>query len=497
MMRIRLIMSVLGILAWQHLHAAQGGLPRALEYWADASSEQIQAYPLPVPVTVVPRAEEVPQLRLGDRSPSSLAASPQQSNEAIRVQAIGSAEQSNLFGTVAEFGSAFLVLQTRWENVHPKEKVARDKLEGKVDRTMGVGGLGGGGRSSGPAEYVDMDVAYKVPRLNDHVYVLADGQAIALHPVTATLPGGAEPTSSFGIAKHGEVKELRLAYLIPENSKNVALQFFDYNNGHLLIPLRGDAELARNSQEARAGVLDEIATDVVELAAHRLAFADDYQGEAAGSGWRFAVVQLGGQSLSRGGNMASILQFDPSKYMWVTADGGFIYYASAGSTDAKGNIRFTPEIYQRQEVAFRVPESTEHLSMGLRINRDVVTLSLTDRTPASMPEAKMRHEDGDVMEILLYGTRREGDYLIVDLGIKPVIEGQGLEVRTSQQFLLQTADGELRPDTLATAELPGHPPAPFVVPPGAPVRFELAYRTAASPTALRLRGFRGEGKFEL
>jgi len=209
-------------------------------------------------------------------------------------------------------------------------------------------------------------------------------------------------------------------------------------------------------------------------------------------------VQLGGQSVAgRDGGMGKILQFDPTKYAWVNADGGFIYYASAGSTDAKGNIRFTPEIYQQQEVAFRVPKSAERLSMGLRINRDVVTLSLSDDKPAPMPNARTRHQDGDVMEILLHGTRRDGEFLVIDLGIKPLAKGKGLEVRTAQQFLLQTADGELRIDKKATAALSGHPPDPFVVPPGVSVRFELAYRTAATPTALRIRGFRGEGTFEL
>ena len=124
-------------------------------------------------------------------------------------------------------------------------------------------------------------------------------------------------------------------------------------------------------------------------------------------------------------------------------------------------------------------------------------MALTDVAPSSMSNAKKRHQDGDVMEILLHGTRRDGGFLVIDLGIKPLAKGKGLEVRTAQQFLLQTADGELRIDKKATAALSGHPPDPFVVPPGVSVRFELAYRTAAMPTALRLRGFRGEGTFEL
>ncbi len=431
------------------------------------------------------------------RTGSGTSAAEASANEAVRLQIVSSDLQDRLAGTTATAGSSFLVLDTRWENIHPKQKVSKDKLEGKTDRTMGVGGLGAGGGSSTPVEYVEMDVAYKVPRLNDHIYALTDGRAIPLHAQTASLPGGVDPTSGFTIAKQGEVLELQLAFLVPEDSDNVALQVFDYSNGHLLIPLRGSVDLAKSSDAARAEVIDEITTDLVELAAHRLDLADDYKGEAAGSGWRFAVVQLGGQSVSKDGRMGRILQFNPKKYMWVHTDGGYVYYATAGSTDAKGNIRFTPEVYQQQEVAFLVPDSVEHLSMGLRINRDIVTLSLTERPPSPMPNADTRHQDGDVMEVLLHGTRREGDYLILDLGIKPIIKGQGLEVKTARQFLLQTPDGEIKLDPKATATLPGRPPDPFVVPPGAEVRFELAFKTAATPTALRVRGFRSEGSFEL
>lgn len=429
---------------------------------------------------------------------STTATTQASANKAVSLSVAGSTEQRNLSGTAAESGSTFLIIETHWENIHPKQKVSKDKLEGKTDRTMGVGGLGSGGGSSEPVEYVEMDVAYKVPKLVDHIYALVDGQAIALHPAMSTLSNGIKPESPFGIGKQGEVRDLQLAFLVPRNSKNIALQVFDYSNGHLLVPLRGNAELAKHSRTDRGDALDEVSTDVVELAALGLDFANDYAGQAAGTGWKFAVVKLGGQSVSgRDGGMGKILQFDPTKYVWVNADSGFIYYATGGSTDTKGNIRFTPEIYQQQEVAFRVPAAANHLSMGLRVNKDIVTLLLTDRKPIEMPGSRVSHRDGDVMEILLHGTRRDGDYLILDLGIKPIVQAQGLEVRTARQFLLQTADGELKPDAKATAALTGHPPDPFVIPPGVSVRFELAYRTAAVPTALRVRGYRSEGKFEL
>ena len=497
-MNRRALATILLVLVYPPMVSSAEAVVEQRGFWPESAPEDANAYPKPVPVEVVERAADIPRVNSTGATADSSVSVTAQSNKAVRVRIVGSVEQADLFGATASSGSTFLILNTEWENIHPKQKVSRDALEGKSDRTMGVGGLSRGGSASTSSDFVEMDVAYKVPKLADHIYALVDGQAVALHPAMATLPGGSKPDAPFGIGKQGEVKDLQLAFEVPENIENVALQVFDYASGHLLVPLRGDAELAKHSGGSRGDVLDEISTDVVELAALGLKFTNNYKGEAAGSGWRFVVLQLGGQSVAgRDGGMGKILQFDPTKYTWINTDGGFIYYASAGSTDAKGNIRFTPEIYQQQEVAFRVPESAEHLSMGLRLNQDVETLALTDVAPSSMPDEKKRHQDGDVMEILLHGMRRDGEFLVIDLGIKPLAKGKGLEVRTAQQFLLQTADGELRIDNKATAALSGHPPDPFVVPPGVSVRFELAYHTTAIPTALRLRGFRGEGSFDL
>lgn len=474
-----------------------GASGNADSFWPDKAAYDASNYPIPRPMAIVERAEDVPRLRQDTALSAAPLETASHSNEAVRLSVVGLAQGEDLFGTTVSPGSTFLILDTRWENVRARQKVSKDKLEGKADRTMGVGGLGSGGGSGGPTEYVEMDVAYKIPKLVDHIYALVDGRAVPLHPAMSKLPNGLKQTSAFGIGKHGEIRDLQLAFLVPEDAENIALQVFDYNNGHLTIALRGSLELAKSSAAGRGDALDSVSTDVVELAVHGLDFADDYNGETADPGWHFAIVKVGGQSLSKGGRIRSILQFDPKKYTWVHADGGYVYYASAGSTDSKGNIRFTPEIYQQQEIAFLVPDSVEHLSMGLRINRDVVTLSLTKQSPSPMPDADTHHEDGDVMEVLFHGSRRDGEYLVLDLGIRPIIKGQGLEVKAARQFLLQTPDGEIKLDPKATAALPGHPPDPFVVPPGAAVRFELAYKTTATPMSLRVRGFRSEGSFEL
>ena len=87
--------------------------------------------------------------------------------------------------------------------------------------------------------------------------------------------------------------------------------------------------------------------------------------------------------------------------------------------------------------------------------------------------------------------------MILDLCVRPLTEERGLEIRPAAQFLLRTGTSEAKLDAHATAALRHPPPEPFVVPPGTPVRFEIAFRTRNTPDALRIRGFEGEGRIGL
>jgi hypothetical protein len=498
MKRYLLTLGALGLAAFMQRSAPSMGPPQPLEFWGDAAPDQVRLYPQPTPVTRVARAAEIPRVKMASGGGGTAESeAPPQSNSAVRLAVTGVSEERELFGAVADPGATFVVLATLWENIHPKEKISKARLEGKSDRTMGVGGLTSGGRDAKEGEYVEMDVAYKIPRLADNLYLLADGFAIPLHAAGADLPGGADPDSDFVVAKQGERRELQLVFLAPEGAENLALQLLDYANGHVLIPVRGDVKRARGEGGPVGDVLAKGSTEMLELAALGLRWSDEYRGEPAAAGWRFAVVTLGGRSLSSGGGVANIVQFDPTKYAWVTTDGGYLYYAAGGSTDAQGVIRFTPDVYQQQEIAFLVPEATERVAFGLRVMREVLTLPLTKSSPKKMPSPRSRYRDGDVVEVLYFGSRRDGELLILDLGVRPLAEGKGIELSVPQQFELETPGGRVRPDAAASAKLRGRPSSKLVVPPGTPVRFELAFRTDASPDGLAFRGFRSQGRLKL
>ncbi len=417
------------------------------------------------------------------------AAEDQSKNKAVRITIAKSGFEQEAAGHKASAGLAFLVVETEWENIHPKQKVDKDKLEGKTDRTMGVGGLAGGKKKK--TEYVDVDVAYQIPKLFDHAYLLADGLAIALHAATEDVSGGYKLQERFTIAKQGEVRKATLVYMVPEASKNLAFQLFDYQNGHVVVPVKGNVKSAKGTGKPPGKSLDSAQTDKVEFASLGLHVQPQYMGQAAPTGWTYAVVLLAGKSLS-GGSTKDIVQIKPEEYMWVTTDGGYLYASSGSATAITGVLRFTPEIYQLQELAFLVPDTDEHFRLGIRVQNQVLDLDLGTKSPKGMPPAKAAHTDGDVMEILVFGTREDQGKVVVDLGIRSLYERGGIDIQMSQQFFLRIGEEEFSVDAAATAALLRHPPVPFTVPPGASLRFELAFDAQGTATALRYRGYSSE-----
>lgn len=411
------------------------------------------------------------------------------SNKAVHITITKQDFQQEAAGHKASPEHAFLVIETEWENIHPKQKVAKDKLEKKADRTMGVGSLGSGEKKK--VEYVEMDVAYQIPKLFDHAYLLVDGLAIALHKATEKISGGYPLQKRFTIDKQGEVRKAKLVYMVPESSKNLAFQLFDYQYGHVVVPVKGKVNNARGVGKPPEKSLDRAKTEIVELASLDLYTQPQYMGREAPDGWTYAVALLAGMSLS-GGTIKDIVQIKPEEYTWVTTDGGYLYNCSASATAVTGVLRFTPEIYQLHELAFLVPETEKNFRLGVRVRNQVLNLDLGTKSSKAHPSAEIIHKDGDVMEILVFGTRKDQGKVVVDLGIRSLYDRGGLDIQMKQQFFLRVEEEEFSVDTAATAALLRHPPSPFTVPPGAFLRFELAFNTRGVPTALRYRGYKGE-----
>lgn len=467
----------------------------ALAYWPGTAATKTNLYPAPTPVATITRANDIPRLTI---TAATAGARPLASarNQAVEIQVLATGAQPGIFGHQAPPGSAFMVVDTKWRNVHARQRMDKGSSEGKADRTMGVGSFAAGGKS-GAADSVDVDVAYQVPRLVDHVYLVADGIATAIQPVTEEIPGGPKIGIPFTIVKFGDTRDARFAFVAPADAKDVALQFFDYKFGHVLVPIRGDAKRAAGDGRPPGKVLDKAQTEKLDVAAHSLSYRPDFAGTVAPAGWRYAVVQLGGRSRSVRNKVGDIVQIDPAKFIWLEGDNGYVYPSVGGSTGTTGLLRFTPEIYQLQEVAFLVPSQVDRYRLGLRAENEVARLAITADKPRDIPSAKGSHKDGHTMEVQYLGSHQEGDHMIVDLAIRPLdTKGQGIDIAADQQFMLETSHGPIRADMSATMARINRPPRPFVVPPGTPVRFELSFPGDASATGLKVRGFESEGSIK-
>ncbi len=465
----------------------------ALAYWAGSTPADIAKYPMPIAVDSVARSAEIPRLVLVRPSGKVLGTAH---NRAVEIEVLSSGSQPKIFGAQAPDGRTFFVIDTRWTNVHAKQRM--DKSAMTADRTMGVGSFASGRSGASAKDSIDVDVAYKIPSLADHVYLVADGMATSLNPATEEIPGGLKIVAPFTLAKLGDTRDARLAFIAPAGAKNIALQFLDYEFGHALVPILGNAKAAAGDGTPPGKVLGKASTSKLDMAAHSLVFQPSYGGAAAPEGWRYAIVQLGGRSKAVTGKLGDIVQVDPTKYIWLEGEGGYVYPSAGGSTTAGGMLRFTPEIYQTQDVAFLVPAAADRLRLGLRADTEVARLDITDKKPSGLPRAKESFKDGSTMEVSLFGSRVEGQNIILDLGIMPLdTKGQGIDITADQQFLLITSAGEIHADMNATWNRANRPPRPFVVPPGTPVRFELSFPNNGSPTALRIRGFSSEGRIKL
>jgi hypothetical protein len=331
-----------------------------------------------------------------------------------------------------------------------------------------------------------------IPNFFDHAYCLADGKSYPLDKLTEKVPGGTGLSKSFAVEKLGDKKPVRLVYAVPKEAQNLAFQFFDYSYGHILIPIKGDLKLARGAGSGAGKALDQFRDNFVELAANKMSFQREFQGEEGPAGWRYAVVELGGRSLSAG----NIIQVEPKEYTWLQTKEGYLYYCGAATTTEEGFIRFTPEVYQSQTLGFLVPAGTTDFALGVRIQNKVYKLNLGKAVLTEIPMAAASHIDGKTMEIMLFGMKKEDGKVILDLGIKSLVNS-GLEIQTSDQFILKVGDEDVYFDEAATSSGFHRPPEPFTVPPKSFVRFELLYETEGVPTSLYYRGYESEKTFEL
>jgi len=132
-----------------------------------------------------------------------------------------------------------VTLATAWRNVAPPQRLS--EIEWK---TSGVGGLASFGRARPPTgRAAEQHTAYLVPRVGDHVYLIHGTGGVAR--LGDTSGGGEDSEDAEDLAEreirlprqHDEV-ELGLRFEIGRaDADALTLVFFDFDNGHISLPL--------------------------------------------------------------------------------------------------------------------------------------------------------------------------------------------------------------------------------------------------------------------
>ena len=457
-------------------------------FTAPVSAAEIAGYPVPQAVDRVERAKHPPHLDPGTALAGGQATPV--ANSSVRVELLGASRHHTLPGAVAPQGETFVVLDTRWTNVHPKARVSKASLAHHRDVTMGLGAFAQGATPD-QKETVLVDVAYEVPHFIDHAYLLADGVAYPMARAGLNLVHGAPVARAFTLDRQGDRRELRFAYLVPDSAADLAFRFFDYANGAVAFPVAGDPAKAVGDGQPPAGAIAHATAKRLDLAVTSVNTVASWGGVVAPQGWHLVTVGLAGKSLSASGKLRDIVQVDPRQYLWVVTGQGTLRYGSGGTVNGQGVLRFTPEVYQRETAVFLIPDGETPRILGLRDGGEVTRLDLGKGGAQKLPAGAATARDGSTLEVRVVSLWRGEDEAVLDLVVQNLVADKGVAL-DPQQFPLSVDDGTVVPDTYATSGLAHRPPSPFVVPPGGSLRFSLAYETKAAPLELKMRGENGE-----
>ena len=450
-----------------------------------------ESYPQPVPVDSVKREAVIAKSELSLAFQQFPAATRGTQNNSVQVRITAVAQGSATPAQAVKLQP--VTITSVWQNIHAKQKIDKKSLDKKPDRTMGAGGFYSGDAKGDKKanQQVEKDVAYKIPKWGNHIFLLADGIAYSLDSASAQLHNGADPAKGFALSRQGQQQEVQFLFRIPVTAKNLALQFFDNANGHIQIPLAGDSKLAKGSGFPK-GLIDSARFGGLELGVMPVPAGKPAPEITTTAGWYLLTATLIGKSnLSKGG-VANFAEIDADKYLWLEGDGGFIFYPVPPANNATNRLRFTPDYFSTATVSFLVPEKQQHFRLGIRSGSEVGHLKLSATAPQAPPKPFQIFQDGNVADWQLYAISKTKDGLLIDMGVQGRDPKKGIEIQPYRQVQLTVNKQKLKPDKRNSQALAYGPNETVVVPPKGTVRFILLFNTKQDPTSLQIQGMRAK-----
>ncbi|MGH9408255.1 MAG: hypothetical protein ACRD1V_02230 [Vicinamibacterales bacterium] len=405
---------------------------------------------------------------------------------------------STFDGSVAPSGHQYVIVTARWHNILAPVQVSDSDLH--PDPTNGAGGLGSGNaltKQPGAEKTHTVYMPYLIADIKTQLQLIVNGESGATL-VNADFKDADLLTPESQRIGHDKDVSGRYVFDVPAPVSSLELAYFDKEYGNIRIPIAGSAAAA--SVGAIAG---PISSGGLTLSVMKVDETDTIGDTHAPAGARFMTVTARGQGDASIGD--NYLEIDPDAISRLVESDGHLYHPAPVDTAEdvwSGPMKFVPGTPQRGRLIFLVPAQHGALSLLVAVPGQPAPMRLPLSPAAAAapkpPAAVATVQDGSTGVFYLYGVRRAGDVLLLDVGIENH-SNSGMEFQTKEQIEVLNNGAEITATDDGLAASPRGLPENGVVPPHTLGRFEIPFRIPAGAAGLTLyyRGFEAEQKIPL
>jgi len=364
----------------------------------------------------------------------------------------------------------FIIISTLWKNIIPPQKKEISKSKDK-----GAGSLGFGiSKSQEQTQEVELFTPYLVENLQDNMYLIINNKHIVqIDEVTNEL-SDPFPLKDLTLPEYEDELEGAIVFRsYKEEINSLLLVFFDFEQGHIQIPLM---ELPETKEEISALITQE--NEYLKISFYEIKPQGD-----------ISLVDLGVESVSKG----NVVDLDFGQNVFLIEDG--LYQYEALETEEMpfslyGFTRFIPYWERRGYLAFKIPPIQKNLSLLVNIPQtEPLSFNLNPKISISLPPKPVATiVDGEIARIDILGLsgasmikgqypEKDQQYLILDIITRCIPLDQGnLILQSGEQFILMDQLGDKYSISEVTQIIPHGIKLEQIVPAGTARRFNLVYK---------------------
>jgi hypothetical protein len=391
-------------------------------------------------------------------------------------------------GHTARPGHEFVIVDTSWKNVIPLQLI--DKTASQSP-TAGFG-LGAKKQAPDPANQTLEPTAYVVPMLRKQMWLLSDGRFADTVDLDV-LPSVPDHLSKegFSLPKLDDVVRGKVIFEAPVDVAYQAFQFYDNDNGHALIPLKGTPP---SSPSPTVGPMRH--NEILQLAVTEADAGPS--GIVAPPGMRAFVVGLRGTSRSP----KDIVDIPFLQFVYAQNEQGCVVRPEAAPTGLARAFEeigsFPPTGANEGQLLFFVPAESKALRVLLRSAKGApIDLPAPADFKPSWPTPTQTIADGTTLRVHLLPTPAwptgspgpDPARRLVDVVVENLNPSKGVELQ-SVQLRLVKQDGSFVEPSPSSADLPCRLIPDIVIPPATARRFALIYDVGPDEKVrMNYRGF--------